>query len=83
MLLLPVLRQHELKFLKLFTCILNKRIARYGDQYYVISDAQFAFVKDRSTTDAMFILHTIVQPILNRNKRLYCTFVDFKKGIRL
>ena len=64
---------------KLFTSVLNNRINKFCDENSVISDAQFGFKKGVSTTDASFILMSIVQKILNENKRLYCIFVDLKK----
>ena len=65
---------------KLFTSILNKRIVFYCENNNIISDSQFGFRKGKSTVDALFILHTIVQNYLNEKKRLYCCFVDFKKA---
>ena len=64
---------------KLFTSVLNNRINKFCDENSVISDAQFGFKKGVSTTDASFILMSIVQKFLNENKRLYCIFVDLKK----
>ena len=65
---------------KLFTSVLNKRIEKFCNENNTITDAQFAFVKGRSTVDAMFILLSIIQSCLNDKKRLYCSFVDFTKA---
>ena len=59
---------------KLFTAVLNKRIAAFCDLNNTISGAQFGFRKGKSTVDALFCLQTY----LNENKRLYCVFVDLK-----
>ena len=64
---------------KLFTTILNNRITKFCEDHSVISDAQFGFKKDLSTSDAIFTLLNIVQNFLNENKRLYCAFVNLKK----
>ena len=64
---------------KLFTTVLNKRINIYCDEHKSVSDAQFGFRKGQSTTDAMFVLHSVVQHFLNKNKRLYVGFIDLKK----
>ena len=52
---------------KLFTDVLNKRIAAFCDLNNSISDAQFGFRKGKSTVDALVELW-----YLNKNKRLYC-----------
>jgi hypothetical protein len=31
-----------------------------------------------STTDAVFILHSLIQKCINDNNRLYCSFIDLK-----
>ncbi len=65
-------------FSKLFTTILNKRIETFCENNNVISDAQFGFRKGKSTVDAIFILHSVIQHYLNNNKRLYIGFIDLK-----
>lgn len=65
---------------KIFTCILNKRITKWCEDNNVMSDSQFGFRKGCSTTDAIFVLHTLIQKVLNDRKRLYCAFVDLKKA---
>ena len=46
----------------------------------VISDSQFGFRRGRSTTDALFLLQSLIQKVLNQKERLYCTFVDLQKA---
>jgi hypothetical protein len=46
----------------------------------LLSDAQFGFRKGRSTIDAIFVLHNLINDILSRNLRLSCAFVDLKKA---
>ena len=65
---------------KLFTSVLNKRIEQFCIENSTITDVQFAFVKGRSTIDAMFMLLSIIRSRLNDKKRLYCSFVDFTKA---
>ena len=64
---------------KLFTTVLNNRIENICCENNTISDAQFGFRKGRSTTDAIFILHSLVKNYLFENKRLYIIFVDMMK----
>ena len=33
-----------------------------------------------STTDAIYTLHSLIENMLNNNKRFYCAFVDMKKA---
>ena len=54
-------------FSKIFTGVLNKRLTD-------------GFRRGRSTTDAIFVLHAVVQKVLNEKGRLFCAFVDFQKA---
>ena len=65
---------------KIFTGILNRRITLVCEQNELLSDAQFGFRSGRSTTDAIFVLSSIIQHYLNQNKRLYCAFIDMRKA---
>ena len=65
---------------KIFTGVLNKRINKWCEENNVISDCQFGFRKGCSTTDAIFVLHNLIQKTLNDRGRLYCAFVDLKKA---
>ena len=42
----------------------------------VISDSKFGFRRGRSTIDAIFLLQSLIQKVLNQKERLYCAFVD-------
>ena len=66
---------------KIFTGILNRRITLVCEQNELLSDAQFGFRSGRSTTDAIFVLSSIIQHYLNQNKRLYCAFIDMRKAL--
>ena len=72
-------RSHHSVLSKLFTTVLNSRINTFCEQNSSISDNQFGFKKGQSTTDAMFVLNSIVQHYLNKNKRLYVAYIDLKK----
>lgn len=67
-------------FGKLFTTVLNKRINDWCENNNILSDSEFGFRKGRSTVDATFILHGIVEKILGENKRIYAGFVDLRKA---
>ena len=65
---------------KVFTGILNKRLNDWAEKYKILTDCQFGFRKNYSTTDAIFVLNSIVQHSLNHGKKLYCAFIDLKKA---
>ena len=44
------------------------------------SDAQFGFRPQRSTVDAIFVLHSLVNKIINEKEGLYCAFIDLKSA---
>ena len=65
---------------KLFTSILNVRLARFAEYIELITKSQAGFRKGFSTTDNLFCLYALIQIYLCSGKKLYCTFVDFKKA---
>ena len=65
---------------KVFTSIINNRLASYADQVQLMSESQSGFRKMHSITDNIFILHSLVKLYLTKKKRLFCTFVDFSKA---
>lgn len=65
---------------KLFTSILNERVIKWNRNEDIITDVQFGFQAGRSTTDAIFALHSLITEKLNKNKRLYCCFIDYQKA---
>ena len=67
-------------FSKILTGVLNKRLAKWAENNNMSSDSQFGFRRGRSTTDAIFVLHAVVQKVLNEKGRLFCAFADFRKA---
>ena len=65
---------------KVFTGILNNRITQFTDMNKMIVDEQNGFRKGRSRSDHIFTLNSTIKYYLNRNKSLYCTFVDLEKA---
>ena len=65
---------------KLFTSILNKRIYEFLDDNDLLGNEQAGFRKHNSTLDHMFALHCLVDIYLQRKKKLFCTFVDYRKA---
>jgi hypothetical protein len=64
---------------KLFTSIINNRLTFLSNEFEIISKNQSVFRKGFSTTDNIFIMHALVSIYFSLGKKLYCTFVDFRK----
>ena len=67
---------------KLFTRIINDRLKKWAENSKVLCKEQFGFQKGKRTTDALFILTTLIQNQISSKKQLYCClkFVDFNKA---
>ena len=65
---------------KLFTRILNTRLTKWAEEYYIYIEAQAGFRTNMSTTDNVFVLHGLINHMLNTGSRLYCGFVVFSKA---
>ena len=65
---------------KLFTRILNSRLTAWAEEYGVYIESQTGFREHMCTTDNIFILHGLITHSLNRDKKLYCAFIDFSKA---
>jgi hypothetical protein len=62
--------------------VLNSIIYKlWAETHNFIPKEQFGFRKAVSTSDAVFVLHTIAEnQSLQQKNKLYCCFVDFKKA---
>lgn len=68
-------------FYKIFTYILNSRLALWCSDHGKIPENQAGFRKGYSTNDNIFTLHSIIQRRLHRTKgKCYCLFVDFSQA---
>jgi len=65
---------------KLFTRVLNNRLGEWAENYSVYIEAQAGFRANMGTTDNIFVLHGLVNHMINNNKQLYCAFIDFSKA---
>ena len=64
----------------LFTSIINNRLTFLSNEFEIISKNQSGFRKGFSTADNIFIMHSLVSIYFSMGKKLYCTFVDFRKA---
>ena len=65
---------------KLFSSILVNRISAWAENNSIICEEQFGFRRGRRTTDAVFILTSLIQKHILKRKKLYCCFVDLKRA---
>ena len=67
---------------KLFTHIPNSRLSNWADNYriYIYIEGQFGFRFCMGTIDNMFVLHSVINHIVNNNNKIFCAFVDFSKA---
>lgn len=71
-------------FSKLFSQILDTRLRKWAEDNNNLTDFQFGFRQQKSTTDCIFILHSIINRVINKErKKVYCAFIDFKKAFDL
>ena len=67
---------------KLFTAVLNERVVTFIESNNMLGEEHAGFRAGYSTLDHIFTLHSILEWYLRvRSKRVYCAFVDYKKGI--
>lgn len=64
---------------KLFSAVLNSRLVEHMSNRY--SDNQFGFRGNHRTSDSLFILKSIINKYIHKNKKkLYVCFIDLKKA---
>ena len=74
------------RFFKKITSLLHdNRRRKYAETISLLSVHQFGFRKQKSTTDCIFILHSVINKIImvEKNRKLFCTFVEFRKAFDL
>lgn len=67
-------------FSKVFTSILSERIRDWAEDCGILGEEQAGFRKGYSTTDNIFVLHSIIHRQLSRHRKLYAAFIDFRKA---
>ena len=71
-------------FSKLFSILLDTRARHFVETNGILNNCQYGFRQKRSTIDCIFVLQTLIDKIILHDKRkLYCTFIDFKKAFDL
>ena len=68
-------------FSKFFLAILNKRLAKFTIDNKILSSGQLGFLKGCRTSDALLILHNLIDHYCKkRKKHIFGCFVDFRKA---
>ena len=62
---------------KIFSLTLRNRINTFCESEHIFNDKQFGFRDNHSTTDCIFILHSIIQKVLVNKSKLYCAFIAY------
>jgi hypothetical protein len=60
--------------------ILDKRLSEWAEQHALRAKGQVGFRKDYCIIDQLFILQTLIEQSKEKDKPLYCCFVDFKNA---
>ena len=64
---------------KIYSQLLLSRLTTWTTEHDTITNKQFGFQKGKSTTDCVFLLHSIISKVLNSGEKLYCVFIDYEK----
>ena len=68
-------------FAKLHSFIMLSRLNKYIEEKKLISPNQIGFMKGSRTADHIFLLQTIIERVVKKNRqKLYGAFIDFKKA---
>ena len=66
---------------KMYTKVLNEKLKSYCDIKNILSPQQFGFRNDYRTSDAIFVLRSVISYYSNlRKKPVYACLVDFSKA---
>ena len=65
---------------KIFSSILNKRLAEFIESRELSADEQNGFRKGRSCEDHVYVLSTLIRRQFSIKKPLFAMFIDFKKA---
>ena len=66
---------------KFFSAILNQRLSKFTIENGILSQEQLGFIPGNRTSDALLILHNLINDYcVNRKKYIYACFVDFKRA---
>ena len=65
---------------KLFSRILNNKLTEWAEEYHIYMEAQAGFRKNMGTIDNIFVLHGVINHLLNKNKKLCAASIDYTQA---
>ena len=65
---------------KIFSLLMRNGLNNWSEKNNVFTDCQFGFRDGRSTTDAIFLLHSVIQKVLAKKSKLWCIFIDYQRA---
>ena len=65
---------------KFFAMVLEARLSVWAESRGIRADGQAGFRKGHRTVDHVFTLRALVTQAMQRRRKLFCCFVDFKKA---
>ena len=65
---------------KLFTSVLNKRLTKYLESNNLLNQNQAGIRSGNSCQDHIFTLHSLIEILKARNKKVFCAYVDFSSA---
>ena len=68
---------------KLFTTLLNERLADFCEENEIIKEIQAGFRQGYSTVDHVFVIKSLIDLFLHRRKKLFCLYIDYRKAFDL
>lgn len=66
---------------KIYSQLLLNRLTKWSIEHETISDNQFGFQKGKSTSDCIFILHSLIYKTLKQHKKTLCSFSRLGKNV--
>ena len=65
-------------FSKICSRLLDNRLRKWIESNNILTESQFRFRQNKSTVDCIFVLQSIIQRVIQHEKRkLYCAFIAF------
>ncbi|KAI5742578.1 hypothetical protein M8J77_008802 [Diaphorina citri] len=68
---------------KLFINIIQERIYTWAEKLKILDEGQAGFRKGRGCVDNLFTFYSVLCINLNRNKKVFCCYVDFRRAFDL
>ena len=85
--IIPIHKKGQWKMLstswKLFSRIINNRLSFWSKTYQIINDNQTVFYLGMSSVDNIYISQSVIDPGLNRGKKVFCALIDLSTALNI